>query len=184
MSNSFVLLDEDTHEIFENFPPNEIDEIKFNNPNLFQKLVESKILIEDDFDEMQYVLEQRNKMMSNYELYNIVVNTTLDCNLDCWYCYESKIKGSRLTQEVIDAIKNNIILHWEDTNYIALKISFFGGEPFLCFEGIKQLLDFANKFCMERNIELIADFTTNATLITQEHIDYLKQFRCHFRDNS
>ena len=181
LTNSFVLLNEATHNIFENTLPNEIDIIKSVDPNLFQKLVDSKIIIENDFDEMQYVLDQRNKMMNNHELYNIVVNTTLDCNLDCWYCYESKIKGSRLTQEVINAIKNNIILHWENVNYTVLKLSFFGGEPFMYFEGIKQLLDFANDFCAARNIELIADFTTNATLITQEHINYLKQFQCHFQ---
>lgn len=49
------------------------------------------------------------------------------------------------------------------------------------FDGIKQLLDYSNVFCSERSIELIADFTTNSTLITSEQINYLKQFRCHFQ---
>lgn len=120
-------------------------------------------------------------MVNSDRLYNVVVNTTLDCNLSCWYCYEKRIVGSKLSSGVIEAIKKNIYLHYETTKFKTLKLSFFGGEPFLYFDGIKQLLDYSNVFCSERSIELIADFTTNSTLITSEQINYLKQFRCHFQ---
>ena len=60
-------------------------------------------------------------------------------------------------------------------------MSFFGGEPFLNFKGIKRLLDASNDFCKENAIRLIADFTTNATLVAKSHIDYLKDFECHFQ---
>lgn len=62
-----------------------------------------------------------------------------------------------------------------------MKLSFFGGEPFMYFEGIKLLLDYSELFCKEKGIELIADFTTNATLISLEQINYLKHFNCHFQ---
>lgn len=60
-------------------------------------------------------------------------------------------------------------------------MSFFGGEPFLCYKGVKELLDYSRAFCENNDIELIADFTTNATLVSSKRIEYLKQFRCHFQ---
>lgn len=178
LSNNFLLLNESCHKLY---LQSEIEKLETVNKELFSKLTSGKFIVEDDYDEFQYVITQKEQMIESSDLYNVVVNTTLDCNLDCWYCYENKVIGSRLEQKVIDAIKKNIHLHYAETHFLTLKLGFFGGEPFMCFEGIKQLLDFAKNFCDERNIELIADFTTNATLITQEHINYLKQFRCHFQ---
>lgn len=178
LSNNFLLLNEKCHKLYTQL---EVTALEIINKELFNKLTLGKFIIADDYDEYQYILTQKQHMIESPELYNVVVNTTLDCNLNCWYCYENKIIGSKLEQNVIDAIKKNIHIHYTETHFSTLKLGFFGGEPFLYFDGIKQLLDFAKDFCTERNIELIADFTTNATLITQTHIDYLKQFRCHFQ---
>lgn len=178
LSNTFLLLDERCHDLYSQC---EIEKLETLNKELFSKLTLGKFLIADNFDEYQYVLVQKEKMVEGTDLYNVVVNTSLDCNLNCWYCYENKIVGSRLEQRVVDAIKRNIFLHYINTPFSTLKLGFFGGEPFLCFDGIKQLLDYAREFCAEKDIELIADFTTNATLITAEHINYLKQYRCHFQ---
>lgn len=64
------------------------------------------------------------------------------------------------------------------SNFKTLKISFFGGEPFLNFEGIRKILDFARTFCKTRDVVLLADFTTNATLIRKEHLEYLQDLKC------
>lgn len=181
LTNSFLLLNKECHNLIENTDYSKIEKVKSINPELYKKIIDYKFIVDECFNETEYVLDQRNIMANNSVLYNIVVNTTLDCNLDCWYCYENKVLGSKLTQDIIDAIKNNIDLHWSEIKYKILKLSFFGGEPFMGFEAIKQLLDFANNYCRQRDIELIADFTTNATLITRDHIEYLKQFRCHFQ---
>lgn len=44
-------------------------------------------------------------MQFDASMYQVMVNTTLDCNLNCWYCYENRIAGSFLKSEVIEAIK-------------------------------------------------------------------------------
>ena len=180
VSNCFLLLNEACHKLFEENVQN-VEVIKARNPKLYDKLVENKFIIDDTIDECGNILVGKEKMVNSDRLYNVVVNTTLDCNLSCWYCYENRIAGSKLSSGVIEAIKKNIYLHYETTKFKTLKLSFFGGEPFLYFDGIKQLLDYSNVFCSERGIELIADFTTNSTLITSEQINYLKQFRCHFQ---
>lgn len=55
-------------------------------------------------------------MVNSDRLYNVVVNTTLDCNLSCWYCYENRIVGSKLSSGVIEAIKRTYIYIMKQLN--------------------------------------------------------------------
>lgn len=178
ISNCFLLLKEDYHNEYEN---ESVEELKLRNIGLYRSLVKKYFIVKDAFQETDFVLSRKKKLIFDSKLYNVVINTTLDCNLDCWYCYENRIRGSKLTTEIIEAIKKNIVLRYSEKPFSVLKISFFGGEPFLYFKGIKDILDFSREFCDNRKIELIADFTTNATLITLQRVEYLKQFRCHFQ---
>ncbi len=178
ISNCFLLLKEGNHNEYEN---ESVEELKLRNIGLYRSLVKKYFIVKDAFQETDFVLSRKKKLIFDSKLYNVVINTTLDCNLDCWYCYENRIRGSKLTTEIIEAIKKNIVLRYSEKPFSVLKISFFGGEPFLYFKGIKDILDFSREFCDNRKIELIADFTTNATLITLQRVEYLKQFRCHFQ---
>lgn len=179
LTNNFLLLNEKDHHLLEG--TEDCSSIEKGNKVLYEILINNLFIVKDDFDECQFVLDKRQRMTEDNSMYNVVVNPTLDCNLSCWYCYEKRVMGSKISIDVIKAIERNIELHYKTTKYNTLKLSFFGGEPFVRFDAIKQLLDFSKNFCQEREIELIADFTTNATLITNEIIDYLKQFRCHFQ---
>lgn len=49
------------------------------------------------------------------------------------------------------------------------------------FKAIKSILSYAKTFCDHRNIKLIADFTTNSTLINSAMIDFLKGYNCMFQ---
>lgn len=177
-SNQFILLNEKKHKIFTERTP---IEIKNKDPKLYQTLIDTFYLIPENFDEIEVIKHLKHNMQYNSSLYQIMINTTLDCNLRCWYCYENLIPGSQLKNEVIEAIKKNIDFEYTRARFNTLKLSFFGGEPFLYFKGIKKVLEYAYNFCKNHNIILIADFTTNATLINQNHIDFLKKFRCHFQ---
>lgn len=178
LSNSFLVLTQSQHDLYESKSPEEVEKL---SPTLFEKLCKNYFYLDDEIDELSQIFATRLQMVENTDLYHVVVNTTLDCNLDCWYCYENKIKGSKLTPEVISAIKLHIASKFEEQPYKYLKLSFFGGEPFMDFPAIKELLTFGKEFCAERNVELVADFTTNGVLISPERVDFLSQFRCHFQ---
>lgn len=176
-SNHFLLLNREKHELFE--AP--VTEIERRMPSFYQLLVDNQFLVADDFDAYEVAVFTKKQMQFDASMYQIMINTTLDCNLDCWYCYENRVAGSFVNKEVIDAVKKNIKAEYGATPFSTLKVSFFGGEPFLYFEAIQEILTYANEFCGSKQIELIADFTTNATLITPEHIEFLRPFRCHFQ---
>ncbi|SEA10947.1 uncharacterized protein SAMN05216455_103197 [Segatella bryantii] len=178
ISDSYLLLDEANHLLYENTPSNEVCRL---NQQLYQKLVAGQYYIEEKFCELDHILNKRMLQKQDTNMYHIVINTTLDCNLRCWYCYESKFKGSQIKVDILEAIKKNIELHYHKEAYEILKLSFFGGEPFMNFKAIKQVLSFAQEFCLANRIKLTADFTTNATLINKNIVDYLKNFNCMFQ---
>lgn len=177
-SNQFLLLNKEKHDLLET---DHIINIEEKMPSFYQILLTNQFIVPDDFDEYAITVYRKKQKQFDASMYQIMVNTTLDCNLNCWYCYENKVSDSFLTEDVIEAIKKNIEFEYNTNRYNVLKVSFFGGEPFLDFNGIKEILSYAKNFCEKRGLDLISDFTTNATLITKEHIDFLKNFRCHFQ---
>lgn len=177
-SNRFLFLNEEKHATF---TQTDCNEIKDKDPLLYSQLVENLFIVPDDYQEQEIVDYRRTQMVFDSRVYEIVINTTLDCNLNCWYCYEKRIKDSRLAPDVIEAIKKHIVREYSQMPFGVLKISFFGGEPFLDFEGIKIIIDYCKQFCEEKQIKLLLEFTTNATLLTPAYINYLKDFSCQFQ---
>lgn len=177
-NNQFLLLNKKKYSLLKN---KSLSRIKKEIPTFYDKLKDLLFIVPDNFNENEIIKNLKREKIYDSAMYQVMVNTTLDCNLNCWYCYEDLVPKSKLSQDVISTIKKHIGVQYQKDRFNILKMSFFGGEPFVNFEGIKELLDFAKSFCLDRNIELIADFTTNATLITRDHINYLKDFRCHFQ---
>lgn len=165
-------------DLYENYSA---DDIKERNPTLYERLVSCQFLVADDMCEEDIAIFNRLTEKMDASTYHIVVNTTLDCNLRCWYCYEHKFKNSELSPSVIAAIKKNIVVHYEETPFSILKLSFFGGEPFMNINAIKDLLSYADKFCKEKHVSLIVDFTTNSTLINKDILAFIRDFTCRFQ---
>lgn len=177
-SDKYILMNKDNHELYENSTPDILEKM---NMELFHKLVNADYFVQDDFRETDIIIYKRLSLKTDTTLYHVVINTTLDCNLKCWYCYEHKFKDSILKDKIILSIKKNIELHYKTNPYTTLKVSFFGGEPFMNSTAIEDILSFSKSFCKKNNIRLIADFTTNSILITKKNISFLKGYDCYFQ---
>lgn len=91
----------------------------------------------------------------------ITITLTQSCNLKCSYCYENNKSPKAMTfstaQQIIDKELQN------KDKYTGFEIDLFGGEPFLQFELIKQITNYA---CQELNDFPHTIFlTTNGTLV-------------------
>lgn len=177
-TDTFLLLTPEDFANYSQLSPLEIKEVK---PDLYNQLKEAGFYVEDDFDFTEATMKRRAEYADDKSLYSVMLNTTLDCNLNCWYCYENRIPGSMASKSLREGIKKHIGQHFQESPFETLKLSFFGGEPFLNYEAIKDLAEFGKEFCGKHSLNLILDFTTNATLITPEIVDFLSQFRCHFQ---
>ncbi len=138
-------------------------------------------IVPDDFDELSFAEMSRHFEQYDRTLYHVIINPTLDCNLSCWYCYEKRKKGSKMKGDVIEGIKKMICHHYECMPFKCLKLSFFGGEPFVQYNVIRELIDFSKSFCDKKEIALLLDFTTNGTLITNSEIENYHLSRVSFR---
>lgn len=54
-----------------------------------------------------------------------------------------------------------------------LAITFYGGEPLLCFDVIKQCVEYSQKLNLSANKNLSYSLTTNLTLMTKEIAEYV-----------
>lgn len=162
---------------------NEDSSVKMENlqTNDFETLRQNGFVIEDGVDEFADALSLRMKSRLNKRLYHIIVNPTLDCNLRCWYCYETHKTGSTISQENINAILKHIELKHLEDNFEALELSFFGGEPFLKASIISQLIEDVSNLCRSKNINLKISFTTNGTIMPPKILAVLKDKNVSFQ---
>lgn len=106
---------------------------------------------------------------------SISLIVTERCNLSCVYCYEHNKSAANMTFEQAKKIIDKELK--EMTPQENTYIDFFGGEPFLNFELIKQVYDYVMSF-YNGKIRFFA--TTNGTLVHGEIQEWLKRHLDYF----
>lgn len=177
---SQVLVDEYCYSLL-NGDVIDFDSLDVKNPTIQERLKVNRFVVPCDCDEVGNTIKLRNRQRNSKELYHLIINPTLDCNLDCWYCYESKIVNSRISPSVVQAICKHLENHYIESPFKHLKLSFFGGEPMMRPMEITKIVEFAGEFCRSKGVELLLDFTTNATLISQKFLNFLAEYSCVFQ---
>lgn len=151
-------------------------------PKIFDTLKERGFIVDDNFDELGEIrLRNKIRTFANRKLY-IMIYPTQDCNLKCWYCYESHIKDSFMSKDIMERIVKIIQKKAEQNEFDSLLVGFFGGEPLLKFDIIAyplavKLKNISNKYAKEFN----TFFVTNASLMTPELIIKLKDLNPYFQ---
>ena len=179
-SQSHILLTKQCYVLF-NGDEDALDKLERNHSSVFKRLQQGGFLIRYDIDELSQQKQAMWNALEDDRIYHVIVNPTLDCNLNCWYCYENKISKSAMSEDVVAGICRHISKYYEFRPFQELKLSFFGGEPFMKPFVIKQLVDFGLEFCKSMNLKLILDFTTNGTLISQSILNSIKMCECIFQ---
>lgn len=100
---------------------------------------------------------------------------THECNLRCVYCYEN----NRDTQKADgEKIKEVISQYLNDTKLAEVQIDFFGGEPWLKFDLIREICEWT--WSKEWKNKYIFFTTTNGTLVHGEIQDWLRKNKERF----
>ena len=97
-----------------------------------------------------------------------------DCNLACRYCFaeEGEYHGRRalMSYEVGRAALDFLIAN--SGNRTNLEVDFFGGEPTLNFDVVKQLVEYGRSREQEANKKFRFTLTTNGILLNDEIMDF------------
>lgn len=130
---------------------------------------EHKLFSEDGFKPSVDVLAKRNTVVKALCLH--VAHT---CNLNCEYCFASqgKYHGERalmpfeVGKRAIDFLVEN-----SGTRH-HLEVDFFGGEPLMNFDVVKQIVAYARSIEKEHGKLFRFTLTTNGMLIDDDVIDF------------
>lgn len=153
-----------------------IDNLKNYHPAFYSYLIHNQFIINNDVNEIEKVKQLANQYIHNNDEFILIINPTMNCNFKCWYCYETHIKSSRMSDEVlkriIKFIKNTLEQQPTIKNFY---LSFFGGEPLLYFfPTIASILSESKSLCFRYNTNLSVSFTSNGYLINDKMINYFQ----------
>lgn len=142
--------------------------------NCYNEIVElynDKILFSDDDYEKyaQYSVASPVKAMC--------LNIAHDCNLRCKYCFAStgdfgkgrKLMSFETGKHAIDFLLEN------SGNRPNLELDFFGGEPLMNFDVVKQIVEYARSREAEFNKKFRFTITTNGLLLDDDKIDFINK---------
>lgn len=126
------------------------------------------ILVNDNCDEPSQLISLIQKEVTDGEQ-SLTILPTTNCNARCWYCYEKGIEHFDMSQDIIDNTIQFIKGQFQTER--ELSINWFGGEPLMHFDAIKQITVAAKV----AGFTLNTCITTNGSLITPELISLLKE---------
>lgn len=111
-------------------------------------------------------------VMKKFHLSIVVTN---QCNLRCSYCYEQSKTAKRIR---IDKAKSIVAQYLNSPEYDEVEIDFFGGEPFLEFQTIKEVCEWV--WSQDWKNKYIFFATSNGTLIHGEISEWLREHKDRF----
>lgn len=128
------------------------------------------------FSEKENYGEYKN-MMENSPIKAMCLHVSHDCNLRCKYCFAStgdfggdrKLMPLETSKKAIDFLLEN---SGQRRN---LEVDFFGGEPLMNFDVVKQTVSYARQKEKLFNKNFRFTMTTNGVLLSDDKIDYLNK---------
>ncbi|MCF8029054.1 MAG: geopeptide radical SAM maturase [Desulfobacteraceae bacterium] len=120
--------------------------------------------------------EEQNAMLGFFDRMNagnpelhIVAVLNLDCNFSCIYCYEGNTKGrlymsAQTAERLMDFIRSRLTAQKTD-----LRIDFYGGEPLLSMDRIRQIAGASRALAREKGTGFRFNLVTNGSLFTRKN---------------
>lgn len=129
-----------------------------------------QLFSEDDY-------ERFTDMMKGAPIKSMCLHISHDCNLRCKYCFASTGdfgKGRKLMP--VETGKKAIdFLLTHSGNRHNLELDFFGGEPLMNWDAVKEIVDYARSKEEEYNKKFRFTVTTNGVLLNDDNIDYINK---------
>lgn len=100
-----------------------------------------------------------------------------DCNLACKYCFaeEGEYHGRRAMMSFEVGKKALDFLVANSGNRVNLEVDFFGGEPLMNWDVVKQLVEYGRSLEEPNNKKFRFTLTTNGVLLNDEIMEYLNK---------
>lgn len=150
----------------------DVDHIQDIHPEFYDYLLREQFIVDNEVNEAEEVIKKWKEEEGREDCLSLMVNSTLDCNVRCWYCYEKHRANTDLTSETVSSILKLIHKRITTPKLKSVHISFFGGEPLLNFEKtVFPLLIQIDKMCHAENKQFAVSFVSNSYLLSEEIVN-------------
>lgn len=176
-SNLLAIMDIEEFENFKNCSItnkyNDLDDVFLN------ELKRGYFLIDDSVNELEILRYNQQLARYNSTYLGLTIAPTLGCNFNCIYCYEKEHDNFKIMNaETQEALLKFIADQCNTIN--RLYITWYGGEPLMAFDLIKEFSHKIIKLCNEYNVEYSSCIVTNGYLLSK---DIAKKFKDIFIKN-
>lgn len=181
-SGSVHVVDKIVYDILDYYLEHDIDEIIDILANEYPR-----DMILNAYKEIE-LLENEDLIFSNdlntnfeYNKENVIkamcLHVAHDCNLKCRYCFASQgnFKGQRQLMDLETGMRALDFLVENSGNRKNLEVDFFGGEPLMNFDVVKDLVAYGRKLEKKSNKHFRFTITTNALLLNDENMNFINE---------
>ena len=136
---------------------------------------QKKLFSEDIYKGIAFDFKNRSR-----DIKALCLHVAHSCNLNCQYCFASqgKYHGERalMSFEVAKQAMNFLVANSGD--HVNLEVDFFGGEPLMNFDVVKQTVAYARSIEKEAGKNFRFTLTTNGVDVDEEVMDFANR-ECH-----
>ena len=131
---------------------------------------EGSLFTPDTFEPMAGVLKEKTAGVVKA----LCLHIAHTCNLNCSYCFASqgKYNGDRAVMSFETGKRALDFLIENSGTRHNLEVDFFGGEPLMNWEVVKQLVEYARSIEKQHNKNFRFTLTTNGMLVDDEVIEF------------
>lgn len=179
-----VILDSEDYELFSALFMPDNDVTQFTNvynqlssekqKNILETCLEENLLRAKKVEDLKLLLEGADLYDKiNHHTQQVVLEVTEKCNFRCKYCiYNEDYAGDRNFGSAVMnmGIAKKAIDYGMKHSDDRIAITFYGGEPLLNYEVVKQSIEYALAIGKKKNLTF--SITSNLSLITKEMAEY------------
>ena len=160
-------------EIVESLIDNYKDE---SREDILEAIADIEELIRDEhLFSMDYFEDLAPKMKKNQSVVKAMcLHVAHDCNMECGYCFAGKgeYKGPKGMMSLETGKRAFDFLIEQSKNRKNLEVDFFGGEPLLNWQVVKDLVAYGRGLEQKHNKNFRFTLTTNGVLLDDQVIDF------------
>ena len=194
-TGNIFLFDEITARMLADFPdrPPTLAEARAQLAKAYPEGINESVLTEA-YTELQTLIDQKKlyspefidektaeKLQPRSGLKALCLHVSHGCNLRCDYCFAQQgnyggVAGQESTRLMSPEVAFRAVnFLMENTGRESVEIDFFGGEPLLNFEVIKETVAYGKRLAEKYRRNLHFTLTTNGTLLDEEKISFLNR---------
>jgi uncharacterized protein len=180
-SGSVHVVDDLTYDVIALFEKNSLEEVQsqlgqYESKDVkeaYEEVAELKdmgvLFSEDDYEDYICEFKKRPTVVKA-----LCLHIAHDCNLACRYCFaeEGEYQGDRSLMSAEIGKKALDFLIANSGNRRNLEVDFFGGEPLMNFDVVKEIVAYGRSLEEEHNKNFRFTLTTNGMLLNDDIMDF------------